>query len=183
MRCRSSARLGSPMDHCAARHRYSHLAVVRTVHAAKPRVQFHPDGGQCDFARSSARTPHGPTRGCIVIVRVDGLTKSRLVPTRKTLPSLAVIRRGAGSVSRCGSSPSGPGGGSGACCSLHMFNVSRRAAWRQYARKGRLFSLIALVAGAWTRRSARKFGVATIFSGSPRVDQWGFPTFRYGGSY
>ena len=44
-------------------------------------VQFQVNGGQFDFVRSSARTMH-PQRG----VRVDELTKSSKIPTRKILP-------------------------------------------------------------------------------------------------
>ena len=48
-------------------------------------VQFHPHGGQFDFARLSARTmhPHGGAR-------VVSLTKSRKIPTRKLLPPFFV---------------------------------------------------------------------------------------------
>ena len=43
-------------------------------------VQFHPDGGQFDFARSSARTP----LWALAPVRVDELAKSRATPPPET---------------------------------------------------------------------------------------------------
>ena len=94
-RCRSSALRSCSCSGCTTPPRTTSCG--RSY--APPAVQFHPNGGQFDFLRSSARTrPDAPW-----VVRVASLAKSRETPTWNLLPLFSVSRHGARS--RCITAP------------------------------------------------------------------------------